>query len=261
MKYYNIILILVFSCLINHAYAQGLKPAFKSGEWLEYKVKYGWFNATTATLNVNEEDYDGKKRLHISGKGRTTGLIDLFFKVRDHYQSYINPDTLMPYKFIRDVNEGGYKKNKAIYFNHQSQIAEVHDYKKDTVSSHSIKPETQDLMSALYYLRNEVDVNNLSQGDEFTLNLFFDEGNYDFKTVFLGWETIETKFGDVNCLKFRPYVKAGRIFEEKESVTIWISNDQNKIPIKIKANLAVGSLVANLNAFKGLANSFKITQE
>mgnify|MGYP001080125802 FL=1 len=117
------------------------------------------------------------------------------------------------------------------------------------------------MISALYNLRDEVDIYDLQKGDEFTLNLFFDEDNFDFKTVYLRQEKVETKFGTINCLVFRPYVKAGRVFEEKESVTIWISKDENKIPVKIEAKLSVGSLVARLNAFKGLANSFKITQQ
>jgi len=252
---------LIFFLLLNvNLQAQENKPAFQDGEWLRYKVKYGWFNATTAILSVEKKMYEGKELLYISGKGRTTGLLDVFFKVRDHYQSYLYPDELMPYKFIRKINEGGYSKNKAIYFDHDQLTAEVHNYKKDTLSRHSIKKKTQDLVSATYYLRNIIDIDELQKGDEFFLNLFFDEKNFDFKTVYKGEDMVETKFGDVKCLKFKPLVKAGRVFEEKESLTFWVSKDKNKIPIKVEADLAVGSLVAKLDAFKGLANSFKIMQ-
>ena len=253
-----IILLIVFSTSIH---AQENKSAFEDGEWLRYNVKYGWFNTTTATLSVEKKTYEGKELYHISGKGRTTGLLDVFFKVRDHYQSYLFPDNHKPYKFIRKINEGGYIKDKAIYFDYENLKAEVHNYKKDTVSQHTIKSETQDLVSATYYLRNLIDIDELKKGDEFILNLFFDEQNFDFKTVYVGEEFVETKFGKVLSLKFKPYVKTGRIFDEKESVTIWITKDKNKIPVKLKAELAVGSLVAQLDAFKGLANSFKISQD
>ena len=253
-----IFIILLLSINLN---AQESERAFQDGEWLQYNVKYGMFNTTTASLSVEKKTYEGKELYHISGKGRTTGLIDFFFKVRDHYQSYIYPNSLKPYKFIRKVNEGGYIKDKAIYFDHQNLEAEVHNYKKDTVSRHTIKSKTQDLISATYYLRNNIDIDKLQRGDEFLLDLFFDEENFDFKTVYKGEELVETKFGKILSLKFKPYVKTGRIFDEKESVTIWITKDENKIPIKIRAQLAVGSLVARLDAFKGLAHSFKISQE
>ena len=252
--------VLLILLLSSGLYAQE-KSAFRDGEWLKFKVSYGWFNATTATVEVHKEFLDGKELYHVIGKGRTTGLLDVFFKVRDNYESYVHPESIKPYKFIRKVNEGGYTKDKAIYFDHKDLKAEVHNYKKDTVSEHKIKEGTQDMISALYHLREQVDLNDLQKGDEFELNLFFDEDNFDFKTVYLREEEVDTKFGNVNCLVFRPYVKAGRVFEEKESVTIWISKDENKIPIKIKAKLAVGSLVARLDAFKGLANSFKISQQ
>ena len=254
----SFLLLFVFSLTVQ---AQDKESAFQDGEWLRYNVKYGWFNTTTATLSVEKKKFEGKELLHISGKGRTTGLIDVFFKVRDYYQSYLFPDNHKPYKFIRKINEGGYIKDKAIYFDYENLKAEVHNYKKDTVSQHTIKSETQDLVSATYYLRNLIDINELKKGDEFILNLFFDEQNFDFKTIYVGEEIVDTKFGKILSLKFKPYVKTGRIFDEKESVTIWITKDKNKIPVKLKADLAVGSLVAHLDAFKGLAHSFKISQD
>ena len=74
----------------------------------------------------------------------------------------------------------------------------------------------------------------------------------------MGKETINTNFGRVKTLRFRPYVMAGRVFKEEESLTLWVSADENKIPLKIKADLAVGSLQANLEAFKGLKHSFQV---
>ena len=117
------------------------------------------------------------------------------------------------------------------------------------------------MISAYYYLRNQIDVENLKKGDEIITNMFFDKETFGFKLKYLGKETIRTKFGKVNALKFRPYVMAGRVFKEEESLTLWVSNDKNRIPLRIKANLAIGSLRADLVAFKGLKHSFKIVVE
>jgi hypothetical protein len=88
--------------------------------------------------------------------------------------------------------------------------------------------------------------------------MFFDNENYLFKLKFLGKEILETKFGDVECLKFRPYVQSGRVFKEQESVNLWISNDKNKLPVRLQADLAVGSIKCDLENFKNLNNPFNI---
>ena len=114
------------------------------------------------------------------------------------------------------------------------------------------------MMSAFYYLRNNVDTKNLAVGEEFSINMFFDKENFDFKLKFLGRETVNTKFGNVPSLKFRPYVQSGRVFKEQESLTVWISDDENKIPLRLQADLVVGSIKADLEAYKGLKKSFRI---
>ena len=90
------------------------------------------------------------------------------------------------------------------------------------------------------------------------MNMFFDNENHNFKLKFLGREVLDTKFGKVATLKFRPYVMAGRIFKEEEALTLWITDDKNKMPIRIKAELTVGSLNADLEEFKGLKHPFLI---
>lgn len=256
-KVYKIpFLTLSFFFFFTSAMAQ--EKAFKDGEWLEFKVKYGWFNASIAGLEIKNDTLNGKDVYRIVGFGKTTGLLDVFFKVRDHYESYIDKEDVKPYKFIRDLSEGGYIKNKMILFNHEKSIATVHDYKYDTVHKHAFTANTQDMISGLYYLRNKVDTKQLQKGDYISVNLFFDEKNHDFKTKFLGREVVETSFGDVPCLMFRPYVMSGRVFKEQESVTVWISDDKNKIPIKVEAELAVGSITAKLDKFKGLLHPIKI---
>jgi hypothetical protein len=86
--------------------------------------------------------------------------------------------------------------------------------------------------------------------------MFFDEETFPFRLKFLGKQSLRTHLGKIESLVFRPYVLSGRVFKEQESVTIWISNDANKIPLKLKADLRVGSLTAELEEYRGLANPF-----
>jgi len=249
---------IILICTSIASFGQSEPKAYKAGEWLKFRISYSNFlNAGNATMQIKEVNHNGKQAYHIQGKGKTTGVISWFFKVKDDYQSYFYKDNIHPYRFIRKINEGGYKKNKEILFDHHSKNATVKDYKKNTTKNFTIDPGVQDMVSTLYYLRNK-DLRNMKVGDEVELSMFFDETTYGFKMRYLGRETIKTKFGKVKSLKFRPVVQAGRVFKEKESLTVWVTADKNKIPLRIKASLAVGSLRADLDAYKGLANSFPI---
>ncbi len=240
------------------ANAQTEVNAFKKGEWLKFRISYSNFlNAGNATMAVKETTNRGNDVFHVVGKGKTTGVISWFFKVRDNYQSYFYKETLQPYRFIRKINEGGYTKNKEILFDQTSKKAIVKDYKHETEKQYTINNNVQDMLSTLYYLRSQ-DIAKMKTGDETTLTMFFDETNYKFKLRLLGRETIRTKFGKVAAVKFRPIVQEGRVFKENESLTVWVSDDENKIPLRIKASLAIGSLRVDLDAYKGLANSFPI---
>ena len=251
------IAILISTGFTNYEFNPPNDMVFKNGEWFKFRIHYGIFNASYATMKVTESTLDGKPVYHIKGKGKSTGMLHWFFKVNDRYETYIDRNTVKPYRFIRDINEGGYTKDIQIDFNHDTGKAIVNDKKKKKVETLDIKPSTQDMMSAFYHLRNTVDVNTLSSGDEFNVPMFFDKENFDFKLKFLKRDTIRTKFGKVPALEFKPYVMSGRVFKEKESLTVWISDDENKIPLKIKAKLMVGSLTASLDDFKGLKHQFK----
>ncbi len=254
---YLVLLMLLVSGL---TYAQD--AAFQDGEWFRFRISYsGWWKAGEATLSVTNETLKGKPVYHVKGKGVTTGMTKLFFGVEDYYETYIDKKTTLPYRFIRKIDEGGHTKDKIIDFNQQSNVATVNDKKHNEVKTFQTEPNIHDMVSAFYYLRNSIDSENLKDGDETVINMFFDQENFKFKLKFLGREEVRTKFGKVKALIFRPYVQAGRVFKEKESLTVWISDDQNKIPLQIKADLAVGSLKADIDAYKGLKHPFYIIQD
>lgn len=234
------------------------QKAFEAGEWFKFRIHYGPFNASFATLEVNETQLNGRNVYHVIGKGKSTGLLHLFFKVDDNYETFIDKRTNLPHKFIRKIDEGGYTKDIEIDFDQDQNKAYVFDKKHNSKSTYTTAGKVQDMLSAFYFVRNDLNINRLEPGDEFNVNMFFDKENHDFKLKFLGREVINTKFGKIATLKFKPYVLAGRVFEEKESLTIWVSDDKNKMPVKITANLAVGSLDADLEEFKGLKHPFKV---
>jgi len=232
--------------------------AFDVGEWFKFRIHYGLVTAGYATLEVKESTRNNKKVFHAIGKGYTTGMSRWFFKVDDNYESYFDKNTGKPYQFVRKIDEGGYTKNQEGFFNQDKNTVLVKDYKNNTNAVFETPEQVQDIVSTFYYLRNHPNVDKLKVGESINVDMFFDNETTKFRLKFIGREDLDTKFGTVPCMIFRPLVQTGRVFKEQESLTVWISADDNKLPIRIKASLMVGSLKADLDAFKGLANPFEI---
>ncbi len=238
------------------------KTAFKPGEWLKFRLHYGFLNASYATLHLKSDQIDGIPVYHVVGHGKTSGFASIFFKVNDTYESYFDQENGRPYKFIRNINEGGYTKDIEIDFDHEEQNAVLNDKKNKKKHEIKLEESVQDLISGFYYLRNNYDADSLEVGKSITMKMLYDDdGIFNFKLKYLGEEILKTKYGKVKCHKFRPYVQSGRVFKEQESLSLWVSADDNKIPIRISADLAVGAIKADLDGYNGLKHQFKIIMD
>jgi hypothetical protein len=229
------------------------KLPFQKGELLSYQVSYGLVNAGVANLELKKHSIEGKNYLHIVGKGFSTGITDFFFKVEDRYESYFDPETLRPYRFIRKIKEGGHTKDKEIVFDFNKNEAKVINYKKKKTEFFPIEKDVLDMLLSVYYFR-AMDFSKLKENEIVNMKMFYDETTYPFQLKVLGRELVNTKFGKINCLKVVPMVERGRVFKENESLTIWFTDDQNKIPIKLKASILVGSIKMELDNYSGLAH-------
>ena len=245
-----ILLLTVF--VVSTSFETAEIDSYTIGEFFKLRIHYGLINAGYATLEVKDAEINGKKMHHVVGKGYTTGLSKMMFKVVDNYESYFNKETNKPYVFIRNINEGGYTKNQQGYFNQNNNTVLVKDYKNKTEKIFNVPENIQDIVSSFYYLRNHPKIDKLAVGKSITIDMFFDDETTKFKLKFVGKENINSKFGEINCMVFKPLVQAGRVFKEEESLTVWVSDDDNKIPIRVKASLAVGSIKADIDQYKGL---------
>lgn len=244
----NKFLYVLFTFFFSYfAIAQG----FQDDEFLKYRVHYGFLNAGFATLKVNETNYNGKPHYHVVGEGSSTGAVRAFFKVDDRYETYFDKNRFTPSKFIRKVREGGHEKDRILTFDHSRKVVTINDLKAKKVTYAQIPANIQDMMSAFYYLRTKTN-NDFKTGEFQNLNIFMDGEVYPFRLKVDGRERIKTKFGYVNAIKMTPYVQSGRVFEKQESVSMWVSDDLNLIPLKLKASLAVGSLEMDLHSYKNL---------
>ncbi|MFZ7123184.1 MAG: DUF3108 domain-containing protein, partial [Bacteroidota bacterium] len=149
--------------------------------------------------------------------------------------------------FIRRVNEGGYIINQNVSFNHYSDSA------KSEKATISIPENTQDLVSAFYYART-IDFSNAKEGDIFPINGYLDDAIFPMNIKYIGKEEIKTKMGTFRCIKFRPMLVEGRVFKDNEDMTVWVSDDPNRIPVRVQTDILVGSIKMDLVGYENLAN-------
>lgn len=224
--------------------------AFNQGEVLSYRLHYGALNAGVAVLEVKPQllDISGRKVMHIVANGYSHGAADWFFKVRDRYETYMDKDAMVPWLFVRRVDEGGYKFSQDYVFNHYTKKVDVGNGEK-----FDIPIGVQDMVSAFYTARS-LDLSNAKPGDLFSLTSFVDKEVWPVKIKFIGRETIDTDIGKYKCLKFRPVVQKGRVFKHEDDLNVWISDDKNHIPMRVQANILIGSIKMDITSAVNLAN-------
>jgi len=220
--------------------------AFRVGEVLQYKLHYGLVNAGVAELRVKEtKTSKGRTTYHIVGTGGSVGMFNFFYKVDDRYETYLDTSAMVPLRFIRDVNEGGYEINRDIAFDHKIDTA-YSDGK-----AYGVPDNIQDLLSAFYYSRT-FDVAGIQVGDEFEITTFLDHEVFPLRLRYLGDERVKTKFGEIDCMKFMPIVQVGRVFEDTNGMWLWVSKDQNHIPVRMQSDLLIGSIRMDLSDYSGI---------
>lgn len=228
--------------------------AFKKGELLKFRVHYGILDAGEATLEVKDinKKIGNRDVFHIVGSGKSNGAFDWFFKVRDRYETYLDHEAIVPWLFLRNIQEGSYKLTQNVIFNHYADLAKSNEG-KETKTPNNV----QDLVSTYYYARC-LDYTNAKIGDIFTLQTFLDDEVFTFSYKYLGKETITTSLGTFKCVKFCPTLLKGRVFKKEDDMTVWITDDENKIPVRAQAEILVGSVKMDLMHYENVANPMAI---
>lgn len=225
------------------------KKAFIAGEKLTFLLHYGFIKGGIATLSLNEDSTLENDALHAKMYAYTTGLTDKIFHIEDSYESYFDPEYTLPYKSVRDINEGGYKFYNEVEFAHNDTTVISHKS-----GQQSVPQGTLDMVSALYYLRT-LDIDTLKKGEELSFNTFFDDTVFPFKLRYKGKERVKTKKGKIRCHRFDPIVEPGRIFKSEDDMSFWLTDDENLVPVLIQFDLIVGSVKCELIEYENLLSN------
>ena len=223
------------------------------GEDLNYIISYGIWNAGLGRLTYDKDSISGM--YHIKAIGRTIGLANVLYKILDIYDSYIDPETGLPVKAIRNAREGSYSEYNEVTFDHFSRPDSVIAISQKS-GIHVLPKGILDILSGFYYLRKNYISKEMKEGEMFLVKTYFTDELWDFRIRYMGRETIKTKLGKIDCLMFNPVTEVGRAFKTEDDMTIWISDDKNLIPVKVRVDLRIGSFKVNLVDYSGLNHEF-----
>ncbi len=248
------ILLLTFTTKAANEFCGVRNKAFNAGEEVTMRVYYTtlgmYVGAGEAKFTTSLEKYNGKPVYHCTGTGISYSFFDNFFRVRDKYESYIDTGTMLPVKFIRNVDEGGYKIYNNVTFNHTAGTA------VSTNGVFKISSCIQDVISATYYARN-IDFNKYKPGDKIPFDMFLDDEIYHLYLRYEGKENIKTKYGKFRAIKFKPLLIKGSIFEGGEKMNVWVSDDANHLLLRAESPISVGTIKVDMMGYKNLRHPLK----
>jgi len=273
---------LLFTCILSlaltAAYAQGdsllitphelmkVKP-FKPGEKLEMKATVGFIKAAEVEMLVSDVIYKVNERPNykMDVYAKTSGIFDLISSVRDNWGSYYDTARLAPHQFYRYLKEGRFRKNEILYFDQAKDSVKVDRLHKETrkleKTDYFATPDNaQDMVSGYYYMRS-IDFSKLKVGDIVSVPAWYDNEYRPFNIKIAAREVLKTKFGKVKSIVLVPIIQKDSLFEEDNTLKVWISDDLNKLPLKFQAKIYVGYLRVELKTAENLLHPMAIVED
>ncbi|MBK6772049.1 MAG: DUF3108 domain-containing protein [Ignavibacteria bacterium] len=267
----NAAVLLVFFACINFLFAGDstvtkefrkiTQKAFKPGEKLTFDISYGFVNAGEAVMEIdkNYQTINGRKCYDIRFYVNSSSSFEWVYKVRDFYRTYVDAEGLFPWRFEQHIKEGNYQRDFEAIFDQQNLKAKTYTGDKDPKKfegEYDIPEYTQDAMSAFYYART-FDYSKMKEGDKISLQNFYKDKTYPLDVRYLGKETIEVPAGEFRCIKVEPLVQEGGLFKSEGSIVVWMTDDERRMPVKVKTKVIIGSIDADLSEYTGLAGPLK----
>ena len=247
------LILLTGIALLTGLVATGQSASYRPGEKVNYIIHYGAINGGVAILDIVRDTSTGRELWHAKLDAKTTGMADALFRVRDIYEVYIDPETELPVRSIRNIREGKYRRYNEVLFDHASRQDSA-ILTSDLTGIHIAPQGIHDILSCFYWFRNHnlPDMEDVKKGDVITIMTWFTDELYPMKMKFIGNEEVRTRQGKIKCLKFNPVTETGRLFKTEEDVSFWFSADKNFLPVKIRFDIFVGAFMVEVASYEGL---------
>lgn len=254
----SLFLLIIFEIAIFGTENKSASPSspditpYNSGENLEYSISFGFYTGARAYMTVSDSLVKGVKTVHVKATAKTVGVSDFVFKIRDRYETFINPTTDLPILSIRDIKEGRYKHyNETTYNRNDNEAISLR------TGIHQVPEGIQDMLSVFMFGRKYDFNNDLKPNQLIIYRPFFCDTVYSLILKYRGIETIKTKLGKLECYKFSMCEEKGQQIITRDDMSFWITRDENKIPVKVEFEIAVGSFVVEIEKCGGLKNPLK----
>jgi len=234
-----------------NTYRRIVNNSFGPGEHLEYRVHYGFVNAAEAVVDVSPALYKVNDRpcYRVNVDGRTVGAFDFVTRIRDTWRSYIDTSAILPQKFYSSLQENKYRKEESLTFYHANNTVKAEENTDRDVFA--VPENVHDFVSGYFFLRT-VDFSRMANGQILELPAFYDDKVYNMKVRYRGKDVVKTKSGKINVIRLNPVLPENELFKAEESIRIYVSDDLNKVPVKVEVDLWVGSMVMDLKRYNNL---------
>lgn len=232
---------LLFILFVSAVFSSTAQPVEK----MEYQLRYSFFKGGEAILMATDTLYEGKPAIHYYMEGNTTGVTDRLFSVHDIYESVVDPETSLPYKFIRNVKERKYRYyNETRFFNENDSLFSQRSGGK------KVPHDMVDFLSAFFYLRQHNYLEKFDKGEEFTLPVYHADEYFMMTTTYLGTEKIKSKIGTKECHVISPRVDKGKLLKRSDGLKFYITKDENRIPLLLEFDMLIGALKCELVSYE-----------
>lgn len=220
--------------------------AFRVGEKLTFNINYGFITAGVAIMQIPKlQKISGRETYHIDFKVNSTSTFDLFYKVRDRYSTYLDVQGIFPWRFEQHIREGGYTRDFSAFFDQRK--GKVHT----TEGTYDIPKNVLDIIAGFYFIRT-VNFNLYNPGDTLHLHNFYKDKTFPLDVIYRGKENVEVDAGTFRCIVVEPRIKQGGLFKSEGSILVWLTDDEIKMPVRVKSKIVVGSILADLTKYEGL---------
>lgn len=229
------------------------KQPYHPGEKVTYQIKYGIVGSGQASLELSEGFLKGQPVWHAVISGKTTGLADALYRVRDVYESYIDPENDLPVFSKRNIQEGRYRKYNEVGFDHMSETDSTLVF-SDLTGNHKGPKGLLDIVSCFYWFRKYylASGKELVPGETYKMMTWFADELYPIILRYKGKETVRVRGKRIECYRFHPVTEVGRVFKTEEDMAMWFTTDENFLPVKIRFDIFVGSFYVDMVSYEGL---------
>lgn len=221
---------LLMLLVVSHAVAQ------KNPEKLTFELRLAGVKSGEAFYQTNIESIDNKENIHAVLYGYTTGLADDLFAVNDRFESFIEKNKTLPGKSLKKLKEKDYRFEEEILYFHDEEVVF-----SDNSGWHDVKYGICDISALIYHVRFSDKLQNLQKNQVVEIPFWDTDEWYMLELKYAGIEKIETDFGEFECIRLEPLKIAGRFFNRRNPMNVWLSNDDRKLPVLMELNFTVGS--------------------